>query len=78
MALILLKTENSGDDQPLFGVIDLDEGVVPHLPQTYEFFDDDETIPSLEQKYQMDLSGFILKNTADVPGGLVEYHEPLE
>lgn len=72
MAQILIKKGKASEQKSVFGVIELSEGegyylaefdkipVEPHLPQTYEFFGDDETIEILERKYRLDLSEFKL------------------
>jgi Mor family transcriptional regulator len=72
MPQVLVKKGVAADRKSVFGVIELSEGegyylaefdklpVDPHLPQTYEFFDDNETVDDLETKYRLDLSEFKL------------------
>ncbi|MCF0060105.1 hypothetical protein MUK70_12715 [Dyadobacter chenwenxiniae] len=72
MAQVLRHKLRSTEQAPVFGVIELSEGEgyylaefnslpsVPHLPQTYEFFDENEDIPMLEDKYKIDLSDYEL------------------
>ncbi|WP_026629489.1 hypothetical protein [Dyadobacter alkalitolerans] len=72
MAQVLRNKLKSTDLIPVFGSIELSEGEgyylaefdrlpsLPHLPQTYEFFDENEDVPMLEAKYQVDLSDYEL------------------
>ncbi|WP_166444672.1 hypothetical protein [Dyadobacter bucti] len=66
----VLKMKSSTPD--IFGVIELNEGVgyyvaefecvpvEPHLPATYDLFDEEITIEDLEEYYQVDLASYEL------------------
>ncbi|MCE6988149.1 hypothetical protein [Dyadobacter sp. CY323] len=72
MALVLINKEKSTETETVFGVIELDEGqefyvaefdkvpVVPHLPQTYDLFDETETLETLERSYNVSLVDYVL------------------
>lgn len=72
MARVLKNIYRSRQNAPVFGVIELSEGEgyyiaefdslpsLPHLPYTYEFFDDTDDISSLEEKFQVKLNSYQL------------------
>lgn len=72
MSQVLRNKLKSTDEAPVFGAIELSEGEgyylaefnslpsVPHIPFSYEFFDEHEDIQMLETKYKVDLSDYEL------------------
>ncbi|MCF2498375.1 hypothetical protein [Dyadobacter chenhuakuii] len=72
MTRVLKNVYKSRPSDPVYGVIELDEGEgyyvaeysklpsLPHLPYTYEFFDHTDTIKDLEEKFDVNLNSYML------------------